>query len=51
MKLKFMCLDSALDLWPHGRFELGFLASRIGLSETECAALGFFYVRREPRGR
>ena len=27
MKLQYMCLDSALDLWPLGQFELGFFAS------------------------
>ena len=45
MKLQYMSLDSALDLWPPGHFELGFLASRIGLSEMKCAALGYSYVR------
>ena len=40
MKLQYVCLGSALDLWPPGHFELGFFASRIG----RCAALGFFYV-------
>ena len=24
MKLQYMCLDSALDLWSLGHFELGF---------------------------
>ena len=33
MKLQYMCLDSALDLWPPGHFELGFSASRIRRSE------------------
>ena len=44
MKLKFMCLDSALDLWPPGHFSLGFFASGTGRSEMECSALGFSYV-------
>ena len=43
MKLRYMCLDSALDLWPPGHFELGCFASRIGRSQIECAALGFPY--------
>ena len=43
MKLKYACLDSALDLWPPGHFALGFFASRIGLLEMECSALGFSY--------
>ncbi|XP_066016273.1 uncharacterized protein [Pocillopora verrucosa] len=47
MKLQYMCLDSALDLWPPGHFELVFFASRIGRSEMECAALGFSYVSEE----
>ena len=41
MKLLYMCVESALDLWPLGHCELGFFASRIGRSEMECAALGF----------
>ena len=45
MKLQYVCLDSALDLWPPGHFELGFFASRIRRSEMECSALGFSYVR------
>ena len=40
MKLKYICLDLALDLWPPGHFALGFFASRIGRSEMECSALG-----------
>ena len=48
MKLQYMCLDSALDLWPRGHFALGFFAIRIGRSEMECSALGFPYVRRKP---
>ena len=44
MKLQYMCLDSTLNLWAPGHFELGFFASRIGRSEVGCAALGFFYV-------
>ena len=44
-----MCLDSALDLWPPGHFELGFFASRIRRSEMECSALGFSYERWKPR--
>ena len=49
MKLQCVCLDSALDLWPPGHFELGFFASRIRRSEMECSALGFSYVRWKPR--
>ena len=49
MKLRYICLDSALDLWPPGHFELEFFASRIGSTETECAALGFSYERSKPR--
>ena len=44
MKLQYMCLDSALDLWPPGHFELGFFASRIGRAAMEYAALDFSYV-------
>ena len=29
MKLQYKFLDSALDLWPPGHFELRFFASRI----------------------
>ena len=49
MKLQYMCLDSALDLWPPGHFALGFFASRIGRLEMECSALGFSYVSWKPR--
>ena len=49
MKLKYMCSDSALDLWPPGHFALGFFASRIGRSEMECSALGFSYELGKPR--
>ena len=45
MKLQYMYLDSALDLWPLGHFALGFFASRIERSEMKCSALGFSYVR------
>ena len=45
MKLQYICLDSALDLWPLGYFALGLFASRIGRSEMKCSALGFSYVR------
>ena len=45
MKLQYMCLDSALDLWSPGHFELGFFASRLRRSEMECSALGFSYER------
>ena len=45
MKLQYVCLDSALDLWPPGHFALEFFASQIGRSEMECSALGFSYVR------
>ena len=41
MKLQYMCLGSALDLWPLGQFELGFFASWNGRSKMECAALSF----------
>ena len=50
MKLQNMCLDSALDLWPPGYFELGFFASRIGCSEMEYATL-FSLRSRKPRKR
>ena len=40
MKLQYMCLDSVMDLWPPGHFELGFSASRLGRPEMECAAFG-----------
>ena len=50
MKLQNMCLDSALDLWPPGYFELGFFASRIGCSEMEYATL-FSLRSRKPRNR
>ena len=49
MKLQYMYLDSALDLWPPGHFALGFFASRIERSEMKCSALGFSYVRWKPR--
>ena len=48
MKLKYMCLDSALDLWPPSHFELEFFTSRIGSSKLECAALGLSHVRSKP---
>ena len=51
MKLQYMCLDSALDLWPPGHFALEFFAPQIGRSEMECSALGFSYVRSKPRNR
>ena len=49
MKLKYICLDSALVLWSPGHFELGFFASRLRRSEMECSALGFSYERWKPR--
>ena len=49
MKLQYMSLDSTLDLWSPGHFELGFFASQIGRLEIECSALGFSYVRGKPR--
>ena len=45
MKLQYICLDSALDLWPPGHFALGFFASGIERSEMEVSALGFSFVR------
>ena len=39
MKLQYISLDYALDLWPPSHFELGFFASPIGCSEMECATL------------
>ena len=45
MKVQYMCLDSALDLWPPGHFALEFFASQIERSEMECSALGFSRVR------
>ena len=45
MKLQYMCLGSALDLWPPGHFALEFFASRIRRSKMECSALGFSNVR------
>ena len=44
MKLQYVCLDSALDLWPSAHFELGVFATPIGRSEMECAALGFSWL-------
>ena len=41
MKLQYMSLDSTLDLWPPGHFELGFFASQIGRLEIECSAWAF----------
>ena len=41
MKLQYICLDSALDLWPTCHFELGFFPSRIGRYEMEYAAFSF----------
>ena len=38
MKLQHMCLDSAMDLWPPGHFELGFFPSWMGRSEMECTS-------------
>ena len=49
MKPKYMCLDSALDLWPPGHFALEFFASRIGRSEMECSDVGSSYVGGKPR--
>ena len=45
MKLQYVCLDSALDLWLPDHFALEFFASRIGRSEMERSALGLSYVR------
>ena len=50
MKLSYMCLDSALELWPPGLFELVFFASRIEHPEisgvfsyvVKLARMGFF---------
>ena len=47
MKLQYMCLDSALDLWPPGHFALGFFASRIGRSEMECST--YFFIPKSGR--
>ena len=44
MKLQYMCLGFALDLWPSDHFELRFFDSRIGRSEIESVALSFSYV-------
>ena len=44
MKLQHMRLDSVMDFWPPGHFELGYFASWIGHSEMECTALVFYYV-------
>ena len=33
MKLQYVCLDSALDLWPSAHFELGVFATPIGRSK------------------
>ena len=44
MKLQYMCLGFALDLWPSDHFKLRFFASRIGRSEIESVALSFSYV-------
>ena len=47
MKLKYMCLDCPLDLWPPSHFKIGFFASRIERSVMECAAWAFLmYVVR-----
>ena len=35
-KLRHLCSDSALDLWPPDHFELGLFASRKGPSELEA---------------
>ena len=42
MKLQYTCLNSALDLWPLGRFELGVFASRIERSKNGVCSLGLF---------
>ena len=39
MKLHCIWLDSALNLWPPGHFELGFFSSWIGCSEMERVTL------------
>ena len=46
MKLKYMCWDSTLDLWLHGRSEhgLSLLGSVVHGSEMEYAALGSISV-------
>ena len=49
IKLQYMYLDSASDLWPPGHFALGFFASRIGRSEMKFSALGFSYECWKPR--
>ena len=36
MKLQYMCLHSALDLWPPCHFELVFLATRELLKKSIC---------------
>ena len=42
MKLWYMCMNSALDLWPPGHFALEFFASQIERSEMEWAFFGLF---------
>ena len=49
MKLQYMCLNSALDLWPPDHFAAEFFAFQVGRSEMECSALGFSQVRLKPR--
>ena len=44
MKLQYICLGFALDLWPSDHFKLRFFSSRIGRSEIESVALSFSYV-------
>ena len=39
MKLQYILLDYALDLWPPIHLELGFFASQIRCQEMECATL------------
>ena len=49
MKLQYMCLNSALDLWPPDHFAAEFFAFQVGRSEMECSALGFSQIRLKPR--
>ena len=49
MKLKHMCLDSAMDLWPPGHFELGFFPLSDGAFGNGVCILGLSYVSDKPR--
>ena len=49
MKLQHVCLDSALDLWPPGHFELGIFRFSDQAFGNGVFSLRLSYVRWKPR--